>query len=185
MHHPVTAACQSWQMVGAHKCWFVKWREEYRVTVSNDWMFQRRGLGNPSMGPRKQDRTLSLLLFLFVAVQEHVCPKPVQGISSARSLEEQFLNLKQSTKKYIFGFVKKNLYSSFEEHTFLCCISNCVEQGFKVKLSSTFFTFYFYCMDFHGVLNLTSPKCEYEGIGTWMRHDQLVADGRQNSFKAL
>ncbi len=141
MHHPVTAACQSWQMVGAHKCWFVKWREEYRVTVSNDWMFQRRGLGNPSMGPRKQDRTLSLLLFLFVAVQEHVCPKPVQGISSAHSLEEQFLNLKQSTKKYIFGFVKNNLYSSFEEPTFLCCISNCVEQGFKVKLSSTFFNF--------------------------------------------
>lgn len=116
------------------------------------------------MNPKKQDRTLSLLLFLFGAVQEHVCPKPVQGISSARSLEEQFLNLKQSRKKYIFGFVKKNLYSSFEEPTFLCCISNFVEQGFKVKLFS--FIFYFYCMDFHGVLNLTSPKCEYDGIGT-------------------
>lgn len=62
-------------------------------------------------------------------------------------------------------------------------MSNCVEQGFKVKLS--IFIFYFYCMDFHGVLNLTSPKCEYEGISTLMRHDQLVADGRQNSFKAL
>lgn len=59
------------------------------------------------MNPKKQDRRLSLLLFLFGAVQEHVCPKPVQDISSAHSLEEQFLNLKQSTKKHIFGFVKK------------------------------------------------------------------------------
>lgn len=59
------------------------------------------------MNPKKQDKTLSLLLFLFGAVQEHVCPKPVQDISSARSLEEQFLNLKQSTKKAHLWICKK------------------------------------------------------------------------------
>lgn len=32
-------------------------------------------------------------------------------------------------------------------------MSNAVEKGSKVKLCS--FVFYVYCMDFHGVLNLT------------------------------
>lgn len=67
--------------------------------------------------------TLRLLLFYLELYKSMSVPNWCWEILCARFLEEQFLNLKESTIKHIFGFVSK-MQSQFEEPKCISCVSN-------------------------------------------------------------